>query len=138
YATQVMFQMGVSGVRRVSDLLVMGPWFSEKLYTIEWDETIWAWIDACCRKFWASLDNDEAPELDNSVATYRAVRELHPDIDYDTKAEIPESLAWEYGRLQVDAKQTEQALRGVKSQILAKVGNAQFVTCRGDVIAARQ
>jgi hypothetical protein len=138
YATQCMFQMGVSQVHRPTDLLVMGPWFSEKLYTVEWDEKIWAWIDRCCVEFWDSLDADEPPELDDSVSTYRAVRELHPDITEGMAAEISWEMAWEYGRLQVDAKQTEQALRGVKAKILAEMGNAQFATCNGDIVAARQ
>jgi predicted phage-related endonuclease len=138
YAAQAAFQMGISGVRKPIDLLVMGPWFSEKLYTIEYDEVVWDWMLGCCRRFWDSLFNDEPPALDDSVSTYRAVRELHPDIEVGARAEIPESLALEYGRLQVDTKQIEGVLRGVKSEILAKIGSAQFATCNGDIIAARQ
>lgn len=138
YAVQCHFQQGISGVRIPTDLLVMGPWFSEKIYTIEFDETVWNWINDNCQRFWDSLDLDEPPELDDSTSTYRAVRELHPDIDPGTAVEIPEALAQDYATAQIEHKTAERTLRGLKSKILAEVGDAQYVTCRGETIAARQ
>jgi predicted phage-related endonuclease len=138
YATQLIFQMGVSGQRGPADLLAMGPFFTEKLYTVVWDESVWRWIVANCKRFWASLAADEPPELDDSVATYRAVRQLHPEIAKGKAVEIPDALAQDYGRACVESRTAEAALRGIKSKILSVAGDAQFVTNGGDTIAARQ
>jgi predicted phage-related endonuclease len=138
YVVQNIFQMGISGVRRPLDLMVMGPWFSEKCYTIEWDETVWNWIVSVCRRFWSSLDSDEPPELDDSVATYAAVRARHPDIEPGLSVDIPESLGQDYVTAHAEASMAEAVLRGLKSKILAEAKNAQYIRCNGSVIAARQ
>jgi predicted phage-related endonuclease len=138
YVVQNIFQMGVSGIRRPLDLMVMGPWFSEKCYTIEWDETVWNWMVAVCQRFWNSLDNNEQPPLDDSISTYSAVRALHPDINQGESVEIPEALATDYLAALAESKSAEAVLRGLKSKILSVAGSAQYIVCNGERVAARQ
>jgi YqaJ-like viral recombinase domain len=139
YAVQVMAQMMFCGYTALpAHLCVMTGWFKHHVYEIEYDATIAAWMLAQCRTFWQSLQAEEPPELDQSVSTYRAVRELHPEIDYGVRVEVPEALAMDYRAALAEHKSAEATLRGLKSKILATVGSAQLVTCNGEVIAARQ
>lgn len=99
YVAQVQAQMLFTGwTRWDAHLMVLGPFFDHHLYVIPYDENIGRYIVAECALFWQSLVNDEPPPLDNSVATYEAVRELHPDIDPDLTVQVPPDLVHHYRR----------------------------------------
>jgi hypothetical protein len=138
YALQVMAQMVFSGIHGVADLMVMGPFFRAHTYQITYDQNVADWLIAECQEFWDSLQYDVPPPLDDQVSTYETVRELHPDINYGEEVEIPEALAQDWRTARTDCGQAERTLRGLKTKVLDIAGNAQRITCNGEVVAQRQ
>jgi hypothetical protein len=138
YQLQVMSQQVFTGHRDPADLMVMGPFFKHHTYSIEFDEAVAEWMLGKCRWFYNSLAGDLPPDLDESLSTYKSVRELHPDINQGESVDIPESLAQDFLSAHYEAKVADRTLTGLKSKVLSQVGNAQYVTCNGETIAARQ
>jgi hypothetical protein len=138
YALQVTAQMVLSGMHYPADLLVMGPFFKHRSYRIDYDQKVADWMIGRCREFYASLAEAIPPELDNSLSTYTTVRAMHPDIEVGMEVEIPESLWEDLRTTNREAKQNERELRGLKTKVLDCAGNAQRITCNGEVVATRR
>lgn len=139
YAAQVITAMLFSGFTNLpGHLLVMSGWFRHFTYELEFDEAVANWIISSCKTFYDSLSQDVPPELDNSVATYEAVRKLHPDIDYGVQVEVPEALYMDLRDARINAKQAEVELRGLKTKLLDTLGNAQYATVNGEIVADRR
>jgi predicted phage-related endonuclease len=139
YTVQVIAQMVFSGlIRHPADLMVMGPFFKHGTYHISFDEVVANWMIGVCKAFWASLPGDTPPPLDDSVSTYTTLRALHPDITPGESVEIPEALASDYLAAIAESKVADRVLLGLKSKILDQAGSAQYVTCNGERVAARQ
>jgi hypothetical protein len=62
--------------------------------------------------------------LDDSVATYECIRELHPDID-GTTVQVDPDLGMALHAANEDHKASEAKLRGLKTQLLDQMGDAQ-------------
>lgn len=77
-------------------LLVVGPYFNERIYSVAYDRSFASWIIDKCRRFYESLAGDEPPELDNTLATYECLRALHPDIDPDATTILDEEEVVEF------------------------------------------
>ncbi|OZF41888.1 YqaJ viral recombinase family protein [Rhodococcus sp. 14-2470-1a] len=125
YVTQVIVQMGVSGyTREPADLVVMGPFFQWHTYRVRFDADLFDGIVDQLRDFHRSLsDPDAGPELDDHVATYDAVRALHPRIDGST-VQLDEALALDYLDAVLDHRETDKRLRGLKTRVLDVMGDA--------------
>lgn len=135
YVAQVMAQMAFTGFTDPpADLMVLGPFFEAHTYTIPFDEGIADAIHNQCRLFWESLQSDEPPPLDDSVATYETVRALHPEIDGST-VQVDPDMAIHLLLRDQESKSNERALREVKTRFLDVMGNAQTAMC-GDVKVA--
>jgi predicted phage-related endonuclease len=133
YVAQILAQMAYTGyTRHPADLMVLGPYFEAHTYHIPYDANVVAAIHQRCNAFWRSLDGDTPPDLDDSVATYECVRELHPDIDGTTVQLNDTEFAWRVLQFAVDVKANEACLRGAKTRLLDLMGNAQTAMC-GDV-----
>lgn len=139
FVTQVIFQMMVSGHRDYpAHLSVMGPFFQHYTYEIPFDQKVADWILRECQEFWASVQTGQEPELDDSLSTYECVKAMHPEITPELSREIPEPLYREWVTAYQEQKTADATLRGLKSQVLAAVGDAQFVTVNGDRVATRR
>lgn len=139
YAAQCTAQMLFTGwTDYPAHLLALGPFFNDRIYEIEFDAAVASWLLDECRKFWASLDesNDTPPPLDDSVATYEAVRELHPDINGET-VEVDTDLGMAVHNANDDLKAAEKKLRGLKTQLLDAMGNAQTAVIGSLKVATR-
>lgn len=151
YLIQTIAQMGFSGYTdHPAHLMVLGPRIRDRhIYEIPFAEDIWEWILADCKTFWDSLAGTTAPPLDNSVATYECVRELHPDIDKCTHVkkgdtwlcggvEAPRNLILRIrdARYEVDRWETE--LRGAKTELLDLMGSGQHARIGNVIVANRQ
>lgn len=135
YVAQVMAQMSYTQfTEQPAELMVLGPWFEAHSYVIPFDEDIADAIHDQCRQFWESLQSDEPPALDDSVATYEAVRALHPDIDGST-VQVDPDMAIHLLMRDLESKNNERALREVKTRFLEAMGNAQTAMC-GDLKVA--
>ena len=138
YLASSMFQMACSPeMKRVHLAVLFGRPFDMRTFTIERDDALIAQIVAQCRDFYDSLHMDTPPDLDDTVATYEAVRAMHPDID-DEAVEIPRDLAHDYVTASLAAKDAETAERAAKTRLLDAMGRAKHATCDGAKVARRQ
>jgi predicted phage-related endonuclease len=148
YTVQITALMGFTGyTEHPAHLLLLGPRISQRHeYEIPFAEDIWEWILEECGKFYETLDLDDPPPLDNSVATYQAVRDLHPDIercihDPKTKAcggvEVPAGLIHRITDAQSEVARWKAEERGGKAELLTIMERAQHARV-DDVIAARR
>ena len=133
YVAQVMAQMAFSGyTQHPAHLMVLGPFFEAHTYVIDFDAEVWEAMDRRCAEFWESLSADEPPNLDDSVPTYECVRELHPDITTGETVQVEADAASELLALSLDIKAAETRLRGLKTRLLDRMGNAQYA-CVGEL-----
>lgn len=137
YQAQVIAQQTFSGIRRDAHLMVMGPFFNDRIYTIPFDPVVSEWIVEKSLAFYESLKLDTPPPLDNTVSCYETVRELHPDID-GTTVEVPADMAKSLLRANIAKKDAEADLRFAKTVLMDHMKNAQYATHDGVSIARRQ
>lgn len=136
YVAQVTAEMLFTGyTQQPAHLMVLGTYFNTHTYVIEFDQQVADWIVETCRTFWDSLAGDEPPDLDDSVATYECVRELHPDIDRGVEVQIDPKLACELLDWDRDLRGAEKRVRGLRTQVLDVMGNAQYGRV-GDLLVA--
>lgn len=139
YWTQVQAQMLFTGwTRHPAQLMALGPFWNEGLYTIPFDPVVAEYIVTKCREFWESLAEDVAPPLDNSVPTYECVRAMHPDIVRDSEVELSRGLANEYRASVESLADAEKWARETKTRVLDAMGDAHFAMCEGQKVARRQ
>lgn len=119
-------------------LMVMGPYFEHHTYEVAYDAELAAAIEDICSVFHQSLRSDVPPPLDDSVATYECVRELHPDIDPAATAVLDPELAASYLDADRAVKAAETILRGKKTRVLDAMGTAAAATSAGQPIATRR
>lgn len=137
YLVQVQWQMHVSGVHACYvPVLTSRLRFVE--YVVPYYEEYGAELEARMRTFYDSLSADEPPELDDSVATFNAIRKLHKDIDLDRSVELTEPQAAELVEWYAQSKQAEKPLLAAKSAVLEVMGAARYATYNGRRIARRQ
>jgi predicted phage-related endonuclease len=137
YVLQVIAQMLISGLRSPAHLMVLGPFYKERVYTVEFDTDIANWMVGKCKEFYDSLELDEPPPLDDSLSTYKTVKELHPLID-GSIVNAPVDLITQIRELREELGPMESKLRGLKTQLLDLMGNAQKAVLNGETVARRQ
>lgn len=139
YAVQTLFQMHVSGIRRTYVPVLFGkPRLGFAEYVIDYDEVLALDIVTKCRAFYDSLAADEPPELDSSVATYEAIRKVHPDIEAKVSVEIDPDLALDFVTALREADAWEETARFARSRVIEAMGTANYAVCQGERIARRQ
>lgn len=138
YLAQAVWQMWVCDADVAYIAVLFGrPQLAFREYRIERDRDLEAQIVAQCRDFYDSLQMDTPPDLDDTVATYEAVRAMHPDID-DEAVEVPRDLAHEYFTASLALEDAKDAERAAKTRLLDAMGRARFATCDGAKVARRQ
>jgi hypothetical protein len=137
YVAQVLAQMAFTGYTKYpAHMMVLGPFFEANTYVIDYDPAVVDVIHKRCKAFLDSLSSDVPPDLDDSVPTYEAVRQLHPDID-GTTVEVDADLGMAVHNANDEAKATDKLLRGLKTQLLAAMGNAETAVT-GDLVVAKR
>lgn len=139
YVAQIYWQMWCADASIGYIACLFGrPHLRFREWRIERDDELTDAIVARCREFYESLDSDDRPPLDDTVATYEAIRRLHPDIDRDAEATLTEAEAAAYVTTDLDLKAAEAAARAAKTAVLDQMGRARIATCGERVIARRQ
>lgn len=139
YLAQMVWQMWACDADVAYIAVLFGSrGLSFEEYRIERDRGLEAQIVTQCRDFYDSLQMDVPPKLDDTVATYEAVRAQHPDIDRDLDVEIPRDLAHEYVDSRNALKDAEARERSAKTVLLDAMGRARIATCDGAKVARRQ
>lgn len=107
-------------------------------YVVEYDAAIGAELLARMEAWRDLLAGDEPPALDGSVATFEAMRQLHPEIDRKAEIELTLDEAATLVGTYEAVKSLEDDLRLAKSTVLDRMGRAQFAMHNGAKIARRQ
>jgi predicted phage-related endonuclease len=141
YTAQVIAQMLFAGPKyrkHPAHLMAMGPFFKHRTYEVSYDETIANFIVRECKRFWDSLIAGIEPDLDDSVATYACVKAMHPDIDGGSMVEVPADLVMKIRELREEINPMDAKLRGLKTQLMDLMANAQKGCIDGEPVARRQ
>ena len=137
YLMQVYFSLALSGAD-VAYIAVLGAFLEFKEFIVRPNKEIQDALIAKCKAFFDSLSLDVAPELDDSLATFETLKSLHPDIDKGTVAHIDHEIAKAYLNAVAAEKGIEKLVIGLKSQVLAVAGRANYVEANGIRVARRQ
>lgn len=137
YTAQVTWQMLVSGIHE-ADIVLWPTYGMPRIYPIEWDRELADAILDRVRAWVASLQAGTPPELDNSIATYECLKRLNPGIDRDSTVSVDRDLAIQYLQATVELRENEKWLQGLKNQLLAEMGTAQYAESDGVRIADRR
>lgn len=134
YLAQLMWGMHLSGAR-VAYIALLTQFLDLREYRVEYDADLAADIETQCREFLDSLGDPTAiPPIDGALATWRAEKARHPDIDRDASVELDEDLAVAF----VDIKAREAAIRETQTRVREAMGDARLAKFAGAVIARRQ
>lgn len=137
YFVQTQFQMHLAGIHRTY-VPVWGSWFEMAEYVIDYDPELAAGIIARCAEFWASLEADVPPPLDDTVATLQVLKALHPQINPDEVVDLDEATAVEFIDASNEFKAAEARKRAAQSAVLAAMGAAQYGHHADTRVARRQ
>ncbi|MEV2222664.1 YqaJ viral recombinase family protein [Nocardia vinacea] len=88
-------------------------------------------------KFWHELENDILPNLDSHLATYQALRELHPDIDRSVIVDVDAELADLWWSVQDQLDAAEAAHRAVRIELANRIGHGWKARCGDQNVAYR-
>ena len=135
YLAQVIFQMGVSGIHEAS-VVVLG-YGTPEIHEVQWDEDVWASIVAACTRWHQTGIAGDPPPLDDRVATYDAVRGLHPDIDRDTDIQVDHDQAVALLDALEDEATAKATVVAAKTRLLDRMGNARRALVGDTTIATR-
>lgn len=132
---QVLWQLDALGLDR-AHVAVLTTNLEFREYAVEWNLTEAEALRAAAREFLDSVDRGVRPEIDEHAATYRAVRELHPEID-DTEVEIEPGLAEQYRAAVADHKRAEAVKLQATSEVLDALGRHRRALVNGESVAIR-
>lgn len=139
YAASSMFQLAMAPkVPRVCLAVLFGDPFDLRSYYVDRDDQLIDGLLTMCREFYDSLDADDPPPLDDSVATYDVVRKLHPDIDRDVEVQLSDAEADEFVEAAAALKAADARARAARSVVLERMGAARLAKNNGQTIARRQ
>lgn len=137
YLSQMQWYLRVLGLKRgVLSVLFGGQKYRE--YDIVADQFLQDADLVLATEFWNCVLTGEAPAWDGSTSTYETVRSVTPGIEADKSVELPAQLWADYSLAVFNAKQTDLVLTGLKSQVVAFMGDAKFATVDGVTVVVRQ
>lgn len=134
YRAQVIWQLDTFGLTRAHVAVLTALDFRE--YVVEWNRSEAELLRGAGREFLDTVERDERPDIDEHGATYRVVRELHPDID-DIEVEIEPALADRYRRAVADYKAAELTKQQATAAVLDALGDGRRAVVAGESIAIR-
>ena len=137
YESQVRFQLALTDTADYATVVLLTPFLEKKELIVERDDEMEAAIMSAAHDWKQALDTGQAPALDDTVATYDAVRREHPEIDPEKAVEIDQALAHQWLQARVDLKDAEKRERGLKTRVLDLMGDAKIAQLDGLKIATR-
>jgi len=139
YIASSMWQLAMHPeAARVRLAVLFGRPFTMREYVIERDDELCGALIDHCRAFHATVVSGVMPPLDDSVATYEAVRAQHPDIDRDLDVQITQDQAADWLASKAAVETADRWHRGATTVLLDQMGKARRAMCDGSVIARRQ
>ncbi len=133
---QCLWQLDVTGFD-TCHVAVIGPYLEFAEYVVERDERDMALMREKALEFLGTLERRERPDIDETNATYVALRHLHPLIE-PRDVELDGELVVEYCNARHALKAAEAAARLATSRVADAMGNAKRARANGLTIATRQ
>ena len=137
YLPQAQWALDTLGARRCY-FAVLTSYMNFTWYVVEYDPEYAAWLRAEVDAFMTSIALGNPPSIDEHEQTYRAVRQLHPDIE-DVDVLVPDPLAQRYAQAQAGVRAAETEKRAVVTELAHLMGNARTAkTLTGLTVAYRK
>lgn len=126
---QVQQQMRITGIHRAVVILLLGNKIHKlRTYDVEYDPDFGLDIEDRCNRFAEYVTTQTPPPIDESEATYEALKRLHPDDNGET-VELPDEvdgLTREWHALKAQADGIEARLAWIKNHVCALIGDNTF------------
>jgi len=119
-------------------LLVVGPYFNERVYSVAYDRSFASWIIDKCQRFYESLAGDTPPELDNTTATYECLRAQHPDIEVGASTILDRDDAAAFVTARALLESATAQFQFEKNKLLKRMERDQYAECGDLRIASRR
>jgi hypothetical protein len=136
YLVQVLWQLHLAQLARCY-VPVIGPRLDFREYVIDYVPEFGQQLEARMRTFYDSLADGESPPLDDTVATWNAVRKIHPEIDDET-VQVPLEVAYELAEATTLLDAAERRDRLARTTVVDLMGRARWADCNGVRVARRQ
>lgn len=137
YLSQVVWQMGVSGIHEAS-IVVLAYGSGPEIHQIPWNEEMFNGMVYVAQDWWHSLTDGTPPDLDDTLATYEAVRALHPDIDKGSELQLDHDTATTYLEAIAAEKEAKSRSQYEKTLMLDRMGSSQKAMLGTTKIADRR
>lgn len=134
YRAQCLWQLDVMGVDEVSVAAWHGAEFRH--YVVRRDEADLRVMRAAGRDFMDRIAAGDPPPLDSHIATLRALKTLHPDVD-DTDAEVDPDTAKGWRDARARKAEAEADERAYEAKLRDAMGRAKRAVCGGERVATR-
>jgi putative phage-type endonuclease len=135
YRCQCLWYLDTFGLERAHlAVLIGGSDYRE--FVIDYDEAEAGVMRAAGLEFLTTLAGNQRPPIDESDATYQAVRELHPDIE-DIEAEVSTQVAVDYLAACENYANAKADKQLAVSQLLDAMGSARYALHEGQRFAMR-
>jgi putative phage-type endonuclease len=106
-------------------------------YLVEYDPAEAQILRDAAVEFLATLDAGTPPPIDSHDETYRAVREMHPDIE-PTSHELSDPVARDFLAARTELAAAKKVEQHARSAVADEMGNAHTAWWMGQKIATRQ
>ncbi|GAA0970035.1 hypothetical protein GCM10009555_018250 [Acrocarpospora macrocephala] len=137
YRCQAQWYMDVLGLPRAHFAVLTGR-LEFREYVVDYDPADAQVMREAAVEFLDSLLWGEMPELDAHVATYEAVRRVHPDIEPKLDLDLDDNQAAEFLTALADAEQAAAADQAARTRLLNAMGKARRARWRKHTLATRQ
>jgi predicted phage-related endonuclease len=124
YRVQVMWAMDVLGLRRAR-FGVLTSRLQFRRFVVDYDEHDAELMRTAGRDFMHSLELGDEPDIDESTSTYRAMRQLHPDIE-DVEVEVPQHIADRFRAAVMIDRNDERRRQLETTRVAQEMGAAHF------------
>lgn len=135
YVCQAMFVMHLGGWERFI-FTRLGPFLERDEYEVAYDPALALEIEERCEAFYRSLSGDVPPDLDDTLATYEALRAVSTVGDGDW--ECPPAIARELCEARTGLAAAEARHNLARSVALEAMGDARRIVCAGQVLGQKQ
>lgn len=136
YRCQVLWQLDTLGYEQGDIAVWFGGSAQYREYTVTYDPADVAVMRTKATEFLASIAEGRRPPIDGHDATYRVVRDLHPDID-DVTIDLPDEIAGRYLAALTWAESADANKQTAVAEVLDTMGRARRAFHRGQQIAMR-
>jgi len=134
YRCQVLWQMDTLGLNVAYLPVLFGDQYAE--YVVEYDEADAKFMRERAEVFLESVRADQMPDVDDSSATARRLKKLHPEV-IDGEVEVPAYIVAQYHAAKRLRDAAAARMRLAENRIRMGLGDYNVGVCDGRKVASR-